>query len=119
VIAVVRAGTIPYFSDRPAIDLLGKNDLHIAREASTVPPGRARFVYFRPGHMKFDYRYSIEQQAPDVVVQLWQNREEVLPYLQKYYTRVSLGSRCMYVLDASPRVLRDRLPPSGCDKGAP
>ena len=26
VIAVVRAGTIPYFADRPSIDLLGKND---------------------------------------------------------------------------------------------
>jgi hypothetical protein len=119
VIAVVRAGTIPYFSDRPTIDLLGKNDLHIAREASIVPPGRARFVYFRPGHIKFDYHYSIEHQAPDVVVQLWQDGEEVLPYLQKHYTRVLLGRRCMYVLDASPRVLRNRLPPSGCEKGPP
>src|SRR5262249_10904954 len=66
VIAVTRAGTIPYFSDRQSIDLLGKNDWHIAREPSRVPLGLGRFVQFRPGHMKFDYRYSIERLSPDV-----------------------------------------------------
>jgi len=110
VIAVTRAGTIPYFSDRQTIDLLGKNDRHVAREPSRVPSGLERFVQFRPGHMKFDYRYSIEQQSPDVVVQLWSDREEVRPYLQQYYTPVSLRSKCVYVLDVSKNVLRDKLP---------
>jgi arabinofuranosyltransferase len=110
VIAVTRAGTIPYFSDRQSIDLLGKTDAHVAREQSQVPSGLARFVQFRPGHMKFDYRYSIERQPPDVIVQLWSDREEVRPYLQRYYTPVSVRGRCVYVLDASTRVLRDKLP---------
>jgi arabinofuranosyltransferase len=110
VIAVTRAGTIPYFSDRQTIDLLGKNDRHVAREPSRVPSGLERFVQFRPGHMKFDYRYSIEGQSPDVIVQLWHDREEVRPYLENYYTAVSLRGTCVYVRDASTRVLWDKLP---------
>jgi arabinofuranosyltransferase len=114
VIAVVRAGTIPYFADRTAVDLLGKNDPHIAREASRVTAGRQRFVDFRPGHTKFDYRYSIELQRPDVVVQLWHHREEVLPYLRTFYTPVSLGGNCVYVQSRSPRVRRELLPVGRC-----
>jgi len=110
VIAVTRAGTTPYFSDRQSIDLLGKNDAHVAREQARVPSGLARFVQFRPGHMKFDYGYSIDRQPPDVIVQLWRDREEERRYLQRYYIPVSWGGRCLYVLDASTRVLRDRLP---------
>jgi hypothetical protein len=115
-IAVVRAGTIPYFLDRQCIDLLGKNDAHVAREISKVPAGRSRFVAFRPGHTKFDYHYSIEQQAPDVVVQLWHNPELVRPYLEQFYMRVPLGPGCVYVRNDSPHVLRDRLPSSSCDE---
>jgi hypothetical protein len=114
VIAVVRAGTIPYFAERTSIDLLGKTDPHIAREVSRVSTGHKRFVDFRPGHTKFDYRYSIEQQRPDVVVQLWHNREEVLPYLNAFYTPLSLGKACIYVQNLSPRVRRDRLSAGRC-----
>ena len=114
VIAVARAGTIPYFADRPSINLLGKTDSHIAREASRVSAGRKRFVDFRPGHTKYDYRYSIEQQRPDVVVQLWHDRDEVLPYLRTFYTRVSLGGTCVYVQNLSPRVRRESLSVGRC-----
>jgi hypothetical protein len=117
--AVVRAGTIPYFSDRPSIDLLGKNDRHIAREASRVEPGRNRLVEFRPGHMKFDYDYSIEQQSPDVVVQLWNHRDEIAAYLRKHYTAVSLRHDCVYVRDHSARVLWDKLPAGRCGATSP
>ena len=114
VIAVVRAGTIPYFAERPSIDLLGKNDLHIAREPSKVSAGRERFVDFRPGHTKFDYRYSIEQRRPDVVVQLWHDRDVVLPYLHTFYTPVLLGDKCVYVQNRSPRVRWEMLPVGRC-----
>ena len=62
-IAVVGAGAIPYFSQRRAIDLMGKSDRHIARE-----PGRGRFA---PGHNKWDYAYSIGSLRPDVIIELW------------------------------------------------
>lgn len=114
-VAVTRAGTIPYFSDRRGLDLLGKNDRHVAREMSRVTPGFRHFREFRPGHTKFDYRYSIEQQAPDVVLQLWTDREEVRPYLRRHYRTILLGTACVYVRDRSPHVLQDRLSGQDCE----
>jgi len=60
-IAVTWAGSLPYFSHRPAIDLLGKSDPVIARS-----PGHG----FVPGHDKWDYEYSIGRLRPDVILQL-------------------------------------------------
>jgi hypothetical protein len=53
-----RAGVPPYFSERPAIDVLGKSDRHIARLA--VP----RFV---PGHSKWDWDYVLQTRRPDLL----------------------------------------------------
>lgn len=63
-IAVTWAGSIPYYSHRRAIDLLGKSDAHIAHTAPKP-------VAFRPGHNKWDYAYSIGRLRPDVVAQLF------------------------------------------------
>ncbi|MGH7291017.1 MAG: hypothetical protein ACREJT_07405 [Myxococcota bacterium] len=65
-IAVVWAGSMPYYADRFAIDLLGKMDREIA---ATVP--KAKFL---PGHNKWDYAYSIATYKPDFVLQVWGNR---------------------------------------------
>jgi hypothetical protein len=67
-IAVVWAGAVPYFSDRPAVDLLGKSDPVIAH-------GRRRDALY-PGHDKWDYRYSIGQLRPDLIAQLWQQERD-------------------------------------------
>jgi hypothetical protein len=58
-IAVIWAGAIPYFSRRPAIDLLGKSDPVIA----ALPP-RGAFV---PGHDKWDIEYSVGRLTPDLI----------------------------------------------------
>jgi arabinofuranosyltransferase len=63
-VAVVWAGAPVYYSERPAIDLLGKSDPVIARA-----PRRGTF---RPGHDRWDYAYSILELRPDVVHQLWE-----------------------------------------------
>ena len=63
-IAVTWGGAIPYFSRRPAIDLLGKSDRIVATR-SRQP------IAFNPGHDKWDYAYSIGQLRPDVVAELW------------------------------------------------
>jgi hypothetical protein len=90
-IAVVAAGAIPYFSERPAIDLLGKSDAYIAH----TPPHGAKSMYdleaFRPGHMKWDYDYSIGELKPDVIVQLWRGSEGAQPYLDWYYLQGGTG----------------------------
>lgn len=63
-VAVAWAGSFPYFSDRPAIDLLGKSDPVIARSTPHDIP-------LRPGHMRWDYAYSIGSLRPDLIVTLW------------------------------------------------
>jgi hypothetical protein len=54
-----------YFSHRAIIDLLGKNDHHIA----TTPPKKAPFL---PGHDKWDYDYSIRRLRPDMIAELFE-----------------------------------------------
>ena len=112
---LARAGTIPYFSDRIGIDLLGKNDAHIAHEPMRRSfSGLRALIEFRPGHMKYDYAYSIEEQRPDPVVQLWQHPKDVQPYLAKYYKAIRLEGWCIYVRQGSANILWDKLPSETC-----
>lgn len=62
-VAVIWAGALPYFSGLNAIDLFGKCDRRIARTASHA----RRWQSFIPGHDKYDFSYSIDTLAPDVV----------------------------------------------------
>ncbi len=66
-VAVVWAGELVYYSQRPAIDLLGKNDKFVAR----VPPRGL----FWPGHNKWDYEHSVGRLRPDVILQTWSTSE--------------------------------------------
>jgi hypothetical protein len=61
-VAVIAAGIVPYFSHRPAIDLMGLTDPHVAHLA---PHAGASI-----GHVKFDPAYSLGRR-PDFVVALW------------------------------------------------
>jgi hypothetical protein len=70
-LGVTWAGIIPYFSQRPAVDFLGKNDRHIARLPAHPPAGPDLIRDFRPGHTKWDYNYSIRKLQPDVVLQFF------------------------------------------------
>lgn len=58
-LAVLAAGTIPYFSGRPTLDLLGKTDRTIAR----LPGHRGA----RHGHRKWDHAWSLATR-PDFVI---------------------------------------------------
>ena len=55
------AGSVFYFSEGGAIDLLGKSDKHIARLAA-IPAND------RPGHNKYDFDYSLGELKPDFVI---------------------------------------------------
>jgi hypothetical protein len=57
-VAVHWAGVIPYFSHRPAVDVLGKSDRHIAHLSTDE---------FKPGHSKFDWDYVVSERRPDVL----------------------------------------------------
>jgi hypothetical protein len=54
-VAVEAAGALPYFSRRPALDILGLNDRHIA--SREVPLGSGK-----PGHEKTDIPYVLDRQ---------------------------------------------------------
>ena len=113
---VARAGTIPYFSGRVGVDLLGKNDIYIAHQPMRRERGGIHALFeFRPGHMKYDYHYSVETLRPDLVVQLWQHQEEVRPYLAENYTGVLVDGHCVYFRRNSGNVLWEKLPPDRCD----
>ena len=108
-IAVVWDGAIPYFSDRPTVSILGKNDKRIARLSMRGAPGVKQLVAFYPGHLKWDYAYSIGQRRPDLVVQLWQSPEEAAPYLTREYMAIKVGGFTFNLLRGSPNILWDRV----------
>jgi arabinofuranosyltransferase len=61
-IAVDAAGQVPYFSELPAVDMFGINDLHIGRmNVDTLGQGT-------PGHEKMDIVYVILRQPEYVII---------------------------------------------------
>ncbi|MBI5669104.1 MAG: hypothetical protein HZC41_13960 [Chloroflexi bacterium] len=78
-IADTWAGVVPYFSERYAIDLLGKADAYIAH-LKPFPGAMA------PGHNKFDYTYSLTTYHPDYVVSFFS-----LPPDEDFLHRTSWG----------------------------
>lgn len=88
-IAVITAGTIPYFTDRFYIDELGKNDKYIARIPMRTPPANLDIIskinFFYPGHLKMDPDYSIKKLQPDVLWEVWGIDPEVIDYLSDQY----------------------------------
>ncbi len=109
-IAVVWAGAAPYFSEREAIDLLGKSDFKIAHEQMHFEPTLiARSFGFWPGHLKWDYSYSIGQLQPDVVLQLWAASADSIPDLVRGYVPVNVDGFTWYVRRNSDHVLWAKL----------
>lgn len=105
-IAVVTAGAIPYFSELPAIDLLGKNDPIIARQQNHLPNNIADI---RPGHMKWDYDYTLGELQPDVIVQVWGDLETVENYSELYYVVIDTGNRLFTVREDSDQILWENI----------
>jgi len=100
VVAVTFAGTIPYFTERKYIDLLGKSDKHIAREESKEPYGSKKdmpeVIRFFPGHTKWDNNYAIKQLKPDVVVSP-PDIESMREYLNNNYENIQVGYGTIYL----------------------
>lgn len=63
--AALGAGAIPYYSNHPAVDLLGLNDKHIARLAVKNMGGGVA------GHEKRDPGYVLSQRRPTYIPALW------------------------------------------------
>jgi hypothetical protein len=103
-IAVVWAGAAPYIDDRPAVDLLGKSDAHVARES--MRPG----LVFYPGHTKWDYAWSIGHLQPDLVAGLVRPTPADLQAIRGWgYDELIPGFAGVWVRQSSTLVDRRRL----------
>lgn len=103
-IAVVQAGTLPYFLKRQTIDILGKNDRVIAHLPMRFLPELPPILAFYPGHMKWDYSYSIGILQPDVIEGLWSYQEEAEPFIRAGYKVIGDRDILIYVRRNSTHV---------------
>lgn len=111
-VAVLWAGIPPYFMHRNAIDLLGKNDKIIAHGPMQLPSkntGLAPFLFFHPGHLKWNYRYAIGQLQPDVVMQLDERLPQARAFLDASYRESRVSGHTFYLRRNSPRILWNRV----------
>jgi arabinofuranosyltransferase len=91
-VGVFDAGAIPYYTERPAMDFLGKTDPRIARLAPD-PSGFPKMKYFEgeisnPGHNKYDLEYSIKESRPDFARGFVWGGQNVLDWAQSEYVMV-------------------------------
>jgi hypothetical protein len=111
-IAVVWAGAPVYYSNRAAVDLLGKNDRQIAK---MDPPERERGTWnekFVPGHNKWDFNWSIKSLKPDLIFQYVELSGEEAQLRTLGYEEFCLsGGLRIQVQKTSDAVLRDKLQP--------
>ena len=99
-VAVIAAGTVPYFSHRRAFDLLGKTD---ARISHLAPHLRGPI-----GHRKFDIEYTLSR-APDLVVTLLTDQFGADPESIAYMRSTAGRDDWRVAMLTSPRFVADYL----------
>ena len=62
-----------------------------------VSDGYRKYFDFNPGHLKWDYAYSIGVLKPDLIVHLWKKPEEAQAYLIKDYKTIKLGNYTFWI----------------------
>ncbi|HTV23304.1 MAG TPA: hypothetical protein VMG12_31665, partial [Polyangiaceae bacterium] len=103
-VAVMAAGSVPYYSGLRGVDVLGKSDRHIAR----LPP-RGIGQTITPGHNKYDLVYSIQTLRPDVIYDglMWaRDAPGILAFVERNYT----AAGPFWFRRDSPYVRWNRLP---------
>jgi hypothetical protein len=117
-IAVTWAGIVPYLTDRPVVDLLGKNDRVIARGPAARDMRTGQLAEFLPGHTKWDYSYSLGKLKPDVVVQGWPAAGSGEPWLSSEYHRVPVERFLLHFRRNSPHVKWEYFRPAEGSQGS-
>ncbi len=111
-VGVIWAGTLPYYSDRPAIDFLGKSDAYIAHlQADITGASGWGGMISVPGHNKYDLMYSIVQLQPTSIQAYSWGYQTVKPWVEQNYARVEYhgvaGTKTVWLLKDSPLVCWD------------
>jgi hypothetical protein len=61
-------------------------------------------IDFYPGHVKWDYQYSLSHYNPDIIVETWRRPEQAEPLLSRDYRAVNISGINVYVLKSSHAV---------------
>jgi arabinofuranosyltransferase len=109
-VGVFWAGAIPYFSERPGIDFLGKSDRYIAHLPPDLSGKVSKFgINSLPGHNKYDLHYSIEELQPTYVQDFKWGGQDVSSEAMGNYARIESQGVVLYLLKDSPAVIWDRI----------
>ncbi len=108
-VAVDWAGSIPYFSERKCHDLLGKCDRHIADETVHLIMDWGMAEAFIPGHLKYDFNYSVRQLQPDLMLKDVSRGGKQKRYFSDRYRSYFLGQAQVYARVGSPNIRWDLL----------
>ncbi len=100
-VGVIWAGSIPYYTGRTAIDFLGKSDRYIAH----LPPDNSG----RPGHDKYDLRYSIKTLLPTFVQRFYYGDQDLSRWAATRYVTVDYEGVKLFFLKDSPAVLWNKV----------
>ena len=99
-VGVFWAGTLPYYTQRYAVDFLGKSDTYIAH----LPPVEGTTVNSLPGHNKFDLAYSILNLQPDYVSGFAWGGKDITEAARPLYVLAEYKGVKMYLLENSNKV---------------
>jgi hypothetical protein len=108
-VGVFWAGAIPFYSERPALDFLGKSDPTIAHRAPDLS-GAISWSGMRsvPGHNKYDLDYSIRRLRPTYVQGLVWGREDLTEWGRSAYDSVLVGDVGLRLRHGDPLVHWER-----------
>jgi hypothetical protein len=111
-IGVTAAGVLPYFTNRFAIDFLGKMDRHIASLPADVSGGVAYGSMLTwPGHNKYDLEYSILELRPTYAQHLNWGGQNIAQEASTLYSTVEYQGITLYLLRDSVEVYWEKLDP--------
>lgn len=107
---VLWAGALPYYTDRKAIDFLGKSDKYIAN----LPPDlsgaiRGAAMLTVPGHNKYDLNYSIKTLQPTYIQEDKWGVQDLTAWRATHYVSVDYKGVYLFLLKNSPEVLWDKI----------
>jgi arabinofuranosyltransferase len=109
-VGTVAAGTVPYYSRRPAVDFLGKSDSYIARLAPDFSGTVAAYgMSSLPGHNKYDLAYSIGELKPDYVETLRYGKQDFSETLGQDYVLVVYRGNGLTLKTSSSEVLWEEI----------
>ncbi len=101
-VGMFAAGTVPYYSGRPAIDFLGKSDRYVAQLAPDLSNTR-------PGHNKHDLEYSIKELKPTYAEGFQWSKQSVLDWAKYEYITVNYEGMSLNLLKGSEEVRWDEV----------